>query len=152
MTRTYKYRLSPWAKETVAGYCRGYEEMRRTLKRSELDILYAKSGGTEGSRGGGVSDVTAMRGQAVAALWDSPMGQAVLAVDQAMFVVTKDIVDAELRQRVISALILNMGNGRKHPFEYFNITGISRDSFYRRKRRAFYVVAVHLGLTPGEEK
>ena len=140
-----KYALQDWIRQSALAYCRGYKRMKEEILAEEKEILYATHAHTERSlengqeqfvmqpkARGGKSDPTAERACALQALWDSPKGQAVLAVDHALFVVVYDIAPEEQRNALSLGLLANCENGRKSPYERIPGIPVSRSDFYRR--------------------
>jgi hypothetical protein len=68
------------------------------------------------------------------------------AVEEAKLQVGLDQPTEEARQRLTQGIILNCENGRAYPFEYLNITGISRSDFYRRRDEFLLEIAKYLKM------
>lgn len=55
------------------------------------------------------------------------------AVEHAKLRIGSDCASEELRQRLVSGIVLNCQSGRNYPFKYLNLPEFSQRDFYRRK-------------------
>lgn len=68
------------------------------------------------------------------------------AVEQALVAVGADIPSEDVRKRLRTAILLNVENGRAHPYERLGVDAVGRAEFYRRRDRFLADIAVRLDL------
>ena len=68
------------------------------------------------------------------------------AVEQALVAVGADIPSEVVRKRLRTAILLNVENGRAHPYERLRVDAVGRAEFYRRRDRLLADIASYLGM------
>lgn len=156
----HKYSL-PWdVKQTCLWIVRGYERRAAWYREARREIESGRGAGYDtyidqasGERMRQFRPRTAEPGRAtedkalrLERLENDPEVGRMRAVDHAAQCIGRDILNEELRQRLVRCIRQNCEDGRESPFEYLNLTEFSRTDFYRRKNQFLYFVACYLQL------
>lgn len=75
-----------------------------------------------------------------------PETQRMRAVERAKIRIGTDMDNETVRQKLINGIMLNCESGRKYPFCYLGIDGISKSDFQRRRDRFLYDIAEQLEM------
>ena len=82
----------------------------------------------------------------LAAMEKWPEIQKMRAVEQAKELIGADISNKEGRVRLQNAILLNCKSGRRYPFRFLDVSGISERDFYRRKDTFLCTIAKKLHM------
>lgn len=157
-----KYKIPNDVKHCVLDMVRGQERRKAEYAKAYDDILNSTSAPfseyelknknkTEMARAylpksfGNNTSSTESKAFALKALDDKQWVVIMHIIDEELKGIGNDIHNQKLRQQLIKAVYLNCIS-RNYPYEYFNLQGISRKSFFRYKNIFVYNLAIKFGL------
>ncbi len=126
---------------------RGYGRRKKAYRALVEQIMHGPQPGDGMPRDSSVGNPTESKAMRLAALEQYPEVQRMRAVERSLEKVGADIEEEGIRRKLRRALLLNCESGRKYPFEYLDMPGISRMDFYRRKERFLCDIAYQMNLT-----
>ncbi|MCL2634709.1 MAG: hypothetical protein FWD34_09385 [Oscillospiraceae bacterium] len=141
-----KIKLPPDVQRICEEVIRGYERRREDYEQKRLDIIYTVSGNNvEFSPNNNISAPTQAKAERLEKLENSMNVRFVRAVEQSLAVLGSDL-PRDSRERLRTAVILNIENNKEYPYEVLGIDDFSRREFYRRRSQLIQGVAMYLGL------
>lgn len=163
-----KYRLPEDVKLTALSYVKGYPRRKAEYMMKFNDIVagkgfpfetYTISGYDE--RGdpcelecrvpidrvfGSIGNPTQQKAFLLAELSKHPETVRMRAVEKAMELIGDRIMNDELREKLVQAIMLNCDSGRVYIYEDMDLPGISRKAFFAERRRFLWYVAKYSDL------
>ena len=163
-----KYRLPEDVKLTALSYVKGYPRRKAEYMMKFNDIVagkgfpfetYTISGYDErGDPGelecrvpidrvfGSIGNPTQQKAFLLAELSKHPETVRMRAVEKAMELIGDRIMNDELREKLVQAIMLNCDSGRVYIYEDMDLPGISRKAFFAERRRFLWYVAKYSDL------